>query len=134
MISTEQTRSRNRELGITLESYCLTLVSPIANAPNNTITFTILYHFNHRVTTVKIFSFFFRFYFTILYWFCHTSTWICHGCTWVPTPEPPSHLPPHTISLGHPSAPAPSILYPASNLDWWFVSYMILHVSMPFSP
>ena len=28
-------------------------------------------------------------YFTILYWFCHTSTWICHGCTRVPTPEPP---------------------------------------------
>ena len=29
-----------------------------------------------------------------------------------------SHLPPHTIPLGHPSAPAPSILYHASNLDW----------------
>ena len=25
---------------------------------------------------------------------------------------------PHTIPLGHPSAPAPSILYPAWNLDW----------------
>ena len=35
----------------------------------------------------------------------------------VPHPEPPSHLPPHTIPLGHLSAPAPSILYPASNLD-----------------
>ena len=23
----------------------------------------------------------FFFYFTILYWFCHTSTWIRHGCT-----------------------------------------------------
>ena len=40
----------------------------------------------------------------------------------------PSHLPPHTIPLGHPSAPAPSILYPASNLDWRFVSYMILYM------
>ena len=30
----------------------------------------------------------------------------------------PSHLPPYTIPLGHPSAPAPSILYDASNLDW----------------
>ena len=23
------------------------------------------------------------FHFTILYWFCHTSTWICHRCTWL---------------------------------------------------
>ena len=59
--------------------------------------------------------FYLFFYFTILYWFCHTSTWIHHRCTHVPNPEPPSHLPPHTISLGHPSAPTPSILYPASN-------------------
>ena len=29
-------------------------------------------------------------YFTILYWFCHTSTWICHRCTHVPHSEPPS--------------------------------------------
>ena len=53
-----------------------------------------------------------------MYWFCHTSIWIHHGCTCVPHPEPLSHLPPCTISLGHPSAPAPSILYHASNLDW----------------
>ena len=33
--------------------------------------------------------FFFFFYFTILYWFCHTSTWIRHGCTRVSHPEPP---------------------------------------------
>ena len=67
-------------------------------------------------------------YFTILYWFRHTSTRICHRCTCVPNPEPLSHLPPRTIPLGHPNAPAPSILYPASNLDWWFVSYMILYM------
>ena len=36
-------------------------------------------------------------YFTMLYWFCHTSTWICHRCTCVPHPEPPSHLPARTI-------------------------------------
>ena len=60
----------------------------------------------------------FFFYFTILYWFCHTSTCICHWCTRVPHPEPPTHLPPHTIPLGHPSAPSPSFLYTASNLDW----------------
>ena len=72
------------------------------------------------------------FYFTILYWFCHTSTCIRHGCTRIPHPEPPSHLPPHIIPLGHPSAPAPSFLYPASNLDWRFL-YDIIHVLMPFS-
>ena len=74
------------------------------------------------------------FYFTILYWFCHTLTWIHYGCTWVPNPEPPSLLIPHTISLGHPSAPAPSILYPASNLDWQFISYMILYMFQCHSP
>ena len=74
------------------------------------------------------------FYFTILYWFCHTSTWIRHGCTHVPHPEPLSHLPPHPIPLGHPSAPAPSILYPASNLDWRFISHMILYMFQFHSP
>ena len=67
-------------------------------------------------------------YFTILYWSCHTSTWIRHGCTHVPNPEPPFYLPPHTIPLGHPSAPTPSFLYPASNLNWRFVSDMILYM------
>ena len=34
------------------------------------------------------------FYFTILYWLCHTLTWICHGCTCVLHPEPlPTSLP-----------------------------------------
>jgi len=64
-------------------------------------------------------------YFTILYWFCHTSTWIRHGCTRAPQPEPPSYLHPHPIPLGHPSAPALSILYPASNLDWQSISHII---------
>ena len=68
------------------------------------------------------------FCFAILYWFCHTSTCIRHGCTHVPHPEPSSHLPPNTIPLGHPSAPAPSILSQASNLDWRFISYMILYM------
>ena len=47
---------------------------------------------------------------------------------------PPHHVPPHTIPLGHPSAPAPSFLYPASNLDWWFVSYTILYMFQCHSP
>ena len=49
------------------------------------------------------------------YWFCHKLTWIHHGCTCVPHPEPLSHLSPHTIPLGHPSAPTPSTLYHASK-------------------
>ena len=76
--------------------------------------------------------FFTLFYFTILYWFCHTLTWIHHGCTGVPNPEPPSHLPPHIISLDHPCAPAPSILYPASNIVIRFLHDSI-HVSVSFS-
>ena len=74
------------------------------------------------------------FYFTILYWFCHTLTWICHGCISVPQLEPPSHLPPHPISLGHPSAPAPSTLYHALSLDWWFISHMIIYMFQCHSP
>ena len=44
-------------------------------------------------------------------------------------PPPTSLL---IISLSHPSVPATSILYTASNLDWQFISYMILYVSMLF--
>ena len=73
-------------------------------------------------------------YFTTLYWFCHTLTWLLHGCTRVPHPEFPSHLPPHPIPLGHPSAPAPSTLSHASNLDWQFVSRMIIYMFLCHSP
>ena len=72
-------------------------------------------------------------YFTILYWFCHTSTCLCHRYTRVPHPKRPS-LPPRTIPLGHPSAPASSILHPASNLDCQFISYMILIMFQCHSP
>ena len=74
------------------------------------------------------------FCFTVLYWFCHTLTWISHWCTWVPNPEPPSHLAPHIISLDHLCAPAPSILYSVSNIDWWFVSYLIVYMFQCHSP
>ena len=80
------------------------------------------------------FFFFTSFYFTILYWFCHTLTWIHHGCICLPKHELPSHLPPHNISLGHPNAPAPSMLYPASDIDWRFVSHMIVYMFQCHSP
>ena len=105
----------------------------------------LFFIFNWILWKKKLFFLFFLFlkiylfwleanYFTILYWFCHISTRICHGCTRVPHPEPSSHIPPHTIPLGHPSAPASSILSPASNLDWWFISYMILYMFQCHSP
>ena len=49
-------------------------------------------------------------------------------------PEPPSHHPPHPIPLSHPSAPAPSILYHASNLDLRFISNMIIYMFQCHSP
>ena len=61
------------------------------------------------------------FYFTILYWSCHTSTWIRHGCTSVPNPEPPSHL-------FHPSASSQctSPKHPVSCIEPWLaISGMI---------
>ena len=54
--------------------------------------------------------------------------------TCVPKHEPPSQLPPHYISLGHPHAPAPSMLYPASDIDWRFNSYVIVYMLECHSP
>ena len=51
-----------------------------------------------------------------------------HGCTYVPHPEPSSHLPPHPIPQGHPSAPALSTLSHASSLDWRSISHMIIYM------
>ena len=48
--------------------------------------------------------------------------------SWTPPHQP---LSPY---LGHPSAPAPSILYPVSNLDWRYVSYMIEYMFQCHSP
>ena len=82
----------------------------------------------------KIFFLILFFNFTILYWFCHILKWIHHRHTRVPHPEPYSLLPPHIILLGRPSAPAPSIQYRVLNLDWRFISYMILHMFQCHSP
>ena len=49
--------------------------------------------------------------------------------TWTPLP-PPTHI----ISLDHPHAPAPSILYPALDIDWRFVSYMVVYMFQCHSP
>ena len=72
------------------------------------------------------------FYFTILYWFC-PLTWIHHRCTCVPHPEPPSHLPPHPIPQGCPSALALSALFHASTLDWSSISHMVIYIFQCYS-
>ena len=72
--------------------------------------------------------------FTILHWFCQILKWIHHRYTCVPHPELSSLLPPHTIPLGHPSAPAPSIQYHALNLDGRLISYIILYMFQCHSP
>jgi len=51
--------------------------------------------------------FIYLFYFTILYWFCHTSIWIRHRYTCVSHPEPPT--PPRTMEY-----------YAAIKKNWCF--------------
>ena len=75
-------------------------------------------------------------YFTILYWFCHTSPWIHHGCTCVPHPKPPSHFPPRTIPLGRPSAPAPTSImhrtWTGNSFHIWY--YTCFNAILPNHP
>ena len=95
------------------------------------LLFFVSFYF-YFILIFLIFILFFNF--KILYWFCHISKWICHRYTCVPHLEPSSLLPPRTIPLGCPSAPAPSIQYRVSNLDWRLISYMILYMFQCHSP
>ena len=72
----------------------------------------------------------FLFFFPVFYFFNFKifNSYMCSE-TWTP-----SHLPPHNISVGHPHAPAPSTLYPASDIDWRFNSYMIVYMLECHSP
>ena len=47
--------------------------------------------------------------------------------------DPPSHLPPHPIRQGHPTAPALSTLSHTLNLDWRSVSHMIIYMFQCYS-
>ena len=49
--------------------------------------------------------------------------------SWNPLPPPSPSIP-----LGHPSAPARSTLYHGLNLDWQFISHMILYMFQCRSP
>ena len=103
-------------------SWFLAIIGPIHENSWNTLFIYLFFNFILFLN------------FTILYWFCHISKWIHHRHTHVPHPEPSSLLPPHTIPLGRPTAPAPSIQYCTSNLDWRLVSYMILYTFQCHSP
>ena len=86
------------------------------------IYFNLFIYFNWRLITLQYCG-----------GFCHILTWISHGCTYVPHPKPLSHLPPHLIPLGCPSAPASALnaLFHALNLDWSSILhtnlYMVIH-------
>ena len=90
-------------------------------------------------TIFKLFFFNFYFYFILLYNTVLVLPYIdmnpprMYMCsqTWTP---PPAHFPPHNIPLGHPRAPATSMLYPSSDIDWRFISYMIAYMFQCHSP
>ena len=89
------------------------------------------------VTAAMKFFFNFYFYFILLYNTVLVLPYIdmnpprvyMRSQTWTP-----HHLPPHNVSLGHHRAPAPSMLYPVSDIDWRFNSYMIVYMLQCHSP
>ena len=100
-------------------------------------TVMITYINNENSTTYIFNSFLSYFYFTLLYNTVLGLPYIDMNPPRVYTSSQsctPSQLPPHIISLDHPCAPAPSILYPVLNLDWRFVSYMIVYMFQCHSP
>ena len=83
--------------------------------------FIYLFCFKYQnATFISIYLFFIFYFFSSIFisWklitsqhfsgFCQTLTWISHGVTCIPHPDPPSHIPLHSIPLGLPSAPGPS--------------------------
>ena len=68
-------------------------------------------------------------YFTILWWFLPYVDMNPMS----PCPEPLSHLPPHPIPLGCPSALALSALFHTLNLDWSSISHMVIYMFQCYS-
>ena len=79
-------------------------------------------------------QFFLSFFFTLLYWFCHTSTCIRHRCTRVPHPEPllPPPSPYHPSGSSQCTSPKLPVSCIEPGLAIHFL-YNIIHVLMPFS-
>ena len=78
-----------------------------------------------------LFYYLFFLHFTILYWFCHTSTWIRHWCTrsWAPPPTPSPY---HHSGSSQCTSPKHPVSCIEPRLAIHFL-YDIMHVSMPFS-
>ena len=72
-------------------------------------------------------------YFPKLWWFLPYIDMNQPQCTCVPHSEPASHLPPHPIPLGCPSAPALSVLFHASDLDWSSISPLVIYMFQCYS-
>ena len=91
------------------------------------------------ILTTTISLFYFKFiYFNwrlITLQYCISSAIHQHesamGRTHVPHPEPRSHLPPCIIPPGHPSAPAPSILYQNWTGDSFLIWYYTCFHAIP---
>ena len=108
---------------MTQASYCFSLGSSISFSVPIDLFHFLSFFFNCFIIIII-------FYFTILYWFCHTSTFIYHRCTCVPHPEPPSPY--------HPSGSSQckSLKLPVSCIEPGLAIrflYDIIHVLMPFS-
>ena len=92
----------------------------------------------HSITvSSNHFLFFFFFFFLLFFKFFKLFSFLILKSlilTCVPKYETPSHLPPHNIPVGHPHAPAPSMLHPVSDIDWRFNSYMIVYMLECHSP
>ena len=69
-------------------------------------------------------------YFTILYWFCHTSTSICHSIHMFPILNPPPS-PYHPSGWSQCTSPKHPVSSIEPELAIRFI-YDIIHVSMPF--
>ena len=73
-------------------------------------------------------------YFTILWWVLPYID-MNQPCVYMCSPilKPPSHLPPHSIPLGYPRAPALSALLHELNLHWSSILHMVIYMFQCYS-
>ena len=133
LFTTPWTATHQSSLSITNSRSLLKLMSFELVVPSNHI---ILWNLLLSVfSSIRVFCFFVCFCFnwrviTLQYCSGFAIQWheSAMGIHVFPILNPPSHLPPHPIPLGRPSAPALSTLSHALNLEWWSVSHMIMYV------